>query len=294
MTDPFDTLRIPVPPVDPDPAFAAELRARLERAVLAPEGDTMATAVDAPAHTLSSYLAVDDARRALEFYAEAFAARRRGEPILMADGRVGHAEVVIGDSVLMLADEFPEIGMIGPRARGGPSQSLYLRVSDVDATVRRAVSAGATMERAPADYDYGRNGVVVDPFGHRWMVSSSPAPTPTPPSFSARHGVVAYLTHAVTDSERARAFYGAVLGWTFRPGRVEDGWQIEGTIPPAGLRGGATEPGIEPVYTVDDLDAAVAAVRAHGGQAGEPRQQPYGRVVECTDDQGTRFQLLQP
>ncbi|MDQ3885484.1 MAG: hypothetical protein M3308_00335 [Actinomycetota bacterium] len=58
--------------------------------------------------------------------------------------------------------------------------------------------------------------------------------------------------------------------------------------------GGAKQPGIESVYTVDDLDAALAAVRAHGGQAGEPQQQPYGRMVECVDDQGVSFQLLQP
>ena len=293
MTDPLDALRTPVTPVDPDPRFAAELRGRLERAVLAPpgvktRGDTMTTAVDAPMQTLSSYLAVDDARRALEFYAAAFDARRSGEPIVMDDGRIGHAELIVGDSVLMLADEFPEAGHLGPRARGGPSQSLYLRVSDVDGTVRRAVAAGAELERAPADHDYGRNGVVIDPFGHRWMISASPAATTTP-----QHGDLAYLTHAVAASERARAFYGAVLGWTFSPGRVEDGWQIEGTNPPAGMWGGADQPGIEPVYTVDDLDAGLTAVRTHGGQAGEPQQQPYGRMAECVDDQGIRFQLLE-
>ncbi len=210
----------------------------------------------------------------------------------MADGRIGHAELAMGDSVLMLADEFAEIDLLSPRTRGGPSQSLYLRVPEpdaVDATVRDAVEAGARLERAAADHEYGRNAVVVDPSGHRWMIASSPAAAPT-----ARHGDVAYLTHAVADTGRAQAFYGAVLGWTFLPGRVEDGWHIEGTYPPAGMHGGAGAPGIEPVYQVDDLAAAVAAVRDHGGQAGEPQQQPYGRIAECIDDQGTHFQLLQP
>ncbi|MQA16221.1 MAG: glyoxalase [Pseudonocardiaceae bacterium] len=288
MTDPLDALRAPVTPVDPDPAFAAELRARLERAVLQPQGEAMTTAVDAPAHTLSSYIAVDGARRALEFYVEAFDARRRGEPYVMDDGRIGHAEVAIGDSVLMLADEFPEIDMLSPRTRGGPSQSLYLRVADVDATVQRAVEAGATLERAVADYEYGRNGMVVDPFGHRWMVSASPAPSPRP-----RHGDVGYITHAVANTERARTFYGAVLGWRFTPGRVEDGWQIQGTEPMAGMWGGTERPGVQLLYHVDDLDAALAAVRTHGGHAGGPEQQPYGLSAECTDDQGTRFWLLQ-
>jgi uncharacterized glyoxalase superfamily protein PhnB len=292
MTDPLNTLREPIMPVDPDPVFAAELRSRLERALLAPEGTPMTTTVETSAQTLGCYLAVNDARSALDFYELAFGARRRGEPIVMDDGRIGHAELAIGDSVLMLADEFAEIDLLSPRTRGGPSQSLYLRVSEpdaVDATVRDAVEAGARLERAAADYDYGRNAVVVDPSGHRWMISSSPAATPSP-----KHGDLAYLTHAVTDTGRARTFYSAVLGWTFTPGRVEDGWQIGGTNPPAGMHGGAAQPGIEPVYQVDDLAAALAAVRDHGGQAGEPQQQPYGRIAECIDDQGMHFQLLEP
>ncbi|MGH3984128.1 MAG: VOC family protein [Pseudonocardiaceae bacterium] len=291
MTDPLNTLREPITPVDPDPAFAAELRSRLERALLAPQGATMTTTVETPAQTLGCYLAVNDARSALDFYELAFGARRRGEPIVMDDDRIGHAELAIGDSVLMLADEFAEIGMLSPRTRGGPSQSLYLRVSEpeaVDTTVRDAVEAGGRLERAAADYDYGRNAVVVDPSGHRWMIASAPAATPV-----SRHGDLAYLTHAVADTERARTFYGAVLGWTFTPGRIEDGWHIEGTTPPAGMHGGASQAGIEPVYQVDDLAAALAAVRDHGGQAGAPRQQPYGRIAECIDDQGVHFQLLE-
>ncbi|MDQ3760763.1 MAG: VOC family protein [Actinomycetota bacterium] len=292
MTDPLNALRQPITQVDPDPSFAAELRSRLERALLAPEGASMTSPVETPQHTLGCYLAVNDARSALDFYELAFGAQRRGEPIVMEDGRIGHAELAIGDSVLMLADEFPEIDLLSPRTRGGASQSLYLRVSEpgaVDTTVRDAVEAGARLERAAADYDYGRNAVVVDPSGHRWMISSSPAVTPT-----SRHGDLAYLTYEVADTERARAFYSAVLGWTFVPGRVEDGWHIEGTYPPAGMHGGAVHPAIEPVYQVDDLAAALAAVREHGGQAGEPQQQPYGRIAECIDDQGAHFQLLQP
>ncbi|MGH3780475.1 MAG: VOC family protein [Pseudonocardiaceae bacterium] len=290
-SDPFWALSQPITPVDPDPAFAAELRSRLERALLAPEGTHMTTTFEAPAHTLGSYIAVNDARSALDFYERAFGARRRGEPIVMADGRIGHAELAIGDSVLMLADEFAEIDLLSPRTRGGPSQSLYLRVSApaaVDATVRDAVEAGARLERPAADQSYGRNAVVVDPSGHRWMIASSPAAAPT-----GRHGDLAYLTHAVADSASARAFYGAVLGWTFVPGRVQDGWQIEGTNPPAGLHGGASQGAIEPVYQVDDLAAALVAVRDHGGQAGEPQQQPYGRIAQCVDDQGAHFQLLE-
>lgn len=120
------------------------------------------------------------------------------------------------------------------------------------------------------------------------MIASSPASSP-----ATRHGEVGYLTYAVRDAERAKTFYGAVLGWRFTPGHVEEGWQIEGTVPMSGMSGGAAEPRIQPMFHVDDLDAALAAVRAHGGQAGEPGQQPYGLSAECTDDQGARFWLLQ-
>ncbi|MFB4315289.1 VOC family protein [Actinomadura sp. 21ATH] len=123
-------------------------------------------------HSLAPYLNVDDGRRALDWYARVFGARMRGEPVVMEDGRLGHAELAIGDSVLMLADEYPEMGLLGPKARGGPSQSVYLTVSDVDDVAVRAVDAGAELERPVGEYPFGRMGVIVDPFGHRWMINT--------------------------------------------------------------------------------------------------------------------------
>ncbi len=179
MTDPLDVLREPLPPVDPDPAFANALRARLERAVLELRGDTMSTTSSATdtaelawGPALAPYIAVDDARRALEWYGEVFDAERRGEPYVMPDGRIGHAELGIGDAVLMLADEYPEEGLLGPKARGGPSMSLHVQVPDVDATVQRAVALGAELTRPVTDQPYGRMGVFVDPFGHRWNIAT--------------------------------------------------------------------------------------------------------------------------
>jgi uncharacterized glyoxalase superfamily protein PhnB len=304
MSDPLDALRQPFEPADPDPAFAAGLRARLERVLLAPAGPDPTgaampnTDLDEPATaarlgTVTPYLIVDDGRRALDWYVDVFAARRRGEPIIMPDGRVGHAELALGDSVLMLADEFPELELLAPRARGGSTVSLRVEVPDVDATVERAVAAGAALTRPVADEGYGRSGTVVDPFGHRWMVSAlsagqrpaAPAEPPTP-----AHGDIGYVTLTVPDADRARAFYGAVLGWRFSPGRVEQGWQVEGPAPGAGLWGGQ-EPGAQLCFRVDDLDAAVERVRAEGGEAGEPAAQGYGRLAECVDNQGLRFQL---
>src|SRR5918997_1455685 len=159
LPDPFRPLGEPITPVDPDQAFAAELRSRLERALLAPEGTPMTATVEATQHTLGCYLAVNNARGALDFYEQAFGARRRGEPIVMDDGRVGHAELTIGDSVLMLADEFAEIGLLSPRTRGGASQSLYLRVSEpdaVDATVHDAVEAGGRGGGGGPRHHHGR------------------------------------------------------------------------------------------------------------------------------------------
>jgi uncharacterized glyoxalase superfamily protein PhnB len=280
--DPLDALAVPLdrplPGTEPDAAFAAALRARLERALLDdpdPRGDPVTAA-------LTPYLVVPDARAALAFYAEALGAVPRGEPYVEQDGRIGHAELVVGGAPLMLADEFPELGLLGPLARGGVSTTLHLEVAEVDATVARAVAAGAELERPAADAAYGRTAVVRDPAGHRWMLQS-PAPRPV--------SDIAYVTVVVPDSQVARAFYGAVLGWEFAPGSVEDGWSAEGTTPAVGLWGGQAAAQVQLCYRVGDLDRALEAVRTGGGEAQEPEVKPYGRLAECTDPAGLRFQL---
>jgi PhnB protein len=121
---------------------------------------------------ISAYIVVADAADAIEFYSKVFGAVERmrlAEP----SGRIGHAELVIGDSVLMLADEHPELGVVGPRAIGGSPVSLHLRVDDVDAVSTAAEQAGATIERAPEEQFYGsRSATLIDPFGHRWMIQT--------------------------------------------------------------------------------------------------------------------------
>ena len=122
--------------------------------------------------TVTPYLIVNGAARAIEFYKQAFGATetfRMERP----DGRVGHAEIKIGDSHVMLADEHPEMGARGPRTIGGSPISLVLYVEDVDATVTRAVEAGAKLTRPVANQFYGdRTGGVEDPFGHAWYVAT--------------------------------------------------------------------------------------------------------------------------
>jgi uncharacterized glyoxalase superfamily protein PhnB len=121
--------------------------------------------------TLAPYLRLRNAERAIEFYARAFGAE---ELMRLRDpsGRIGHAELRIGESVVMLADEFPEYGVVGPESLGGTTVSLSLVVDDADATIRRAEAAGATVLRPPKDEFYGeRTGKLRDPFGHEWHIS---------------------------------------------------------------------------------------------------------------------------
>ena len=124
-------------------------------------------------HELYPYLHVDDARSAISFYAAAFGAietTRLDDP----SGRIGHAELRFGDAVLMLADEFPELGIVSPSTLGGTAFSLHLHVDDADTTIEHAVAAGAQLVSEPTDHFYGeRSGVVLDPFGHRWSIGHS-------------------------------------------------------------------------------------------------------------------------
>lgn len=166
MTDPLDALRLPVEPADPDPAFAERLRAELRQAVLNPMGDNMT------ATRLSPYINVADARAAVTWYVEVFGGTQRGEAHVNADGTIGHAEISLGDGVLMLSEPsglWPEVP-VAPPAGPTHSHTLHLMVSDVDVATERAAARGATVERAPADQPYGRGAVIVDPFGHRWIL----------------------------------------------------------------------------------------------------------------------------
>ncbi|HEX8290550.1 MAG TPA: VOC family protein [Pyrinomonadaceae bacterium] len=122
--------------------------------------------------SVNAYLCVDDAARAIEFYKEAFGATERMR-MEMPGGKIGHAEIQIGDTIVMLADEMPEMNFRSPRTLGGPSCHFMLYVEDVDARVERAVKAGATLKKPVKDEFYGdRSGSVEDPFGHLWYIAT--------------------------------------------------------------------------------------------------------------------------
>lgn len=119
------------------------------------------------------YLYLTDARAAMDFYANVLGFERRGDAMVGPDGRIGHAEMTLGDSVLMMADEHPEIGAVSPKAVGGASIGLMVYVEDVDAVHQRALDSGSTELSPPDDQPYGdRLAQFEDPFGYRWMVAS--------------------------------------------------------------------------------------------------------------------------
>ena len=130
-----------------------------ERKPTAPEGY----------NTLMPYLRIRGAAEAIEFYKKAFGTKKR--VLLKMGERVGHAELEIGGSVIMLSDEFPEMAALGPKALKGTTVAMLLYVADVDKAMAKAVAAGAKITRPAADEFYGeRSGQVEDPFGHVWML----------------------------------------------------------------------------------------------------------------------------
>ena len=425
--DPLDVLRTGDLPVAPDPGFAARLRTRLEAAANVFEqqpdrtqGVTMSgtdtalaelaassprpAATSSPRPAAVPYLAVPDARAALTWYQRALGATLVGDPIAMDDGRIGHAELALSGGVLYLADEYPELGLKGPRPQE-VSVSLMLAVPDTDLALERAREHGADVQHEPYEGHGTRNATIVDPFGHRWMLTGPvtgaavpiqhgdvgyvavcipdaqraaafyahvlgwtvdpethlvtntdqligihaapgrhtlsccyavadldgardsiiagggtvgdmrefalgtildatdphgaefavyrPAPDqPRPALNGTGPGELSYLTYQVPDSSTFKAFYSRVLFWNFEPGRVQDGWQVVPTHPMAGVAGGSDAATTVPMWTVEDIDTAVARVRAAGGTVlDEPSTQSYGKSALCADDQGTPFYL---
>jgi len=123
-------------------------------------------------HTLTPFLTVRDAARAIEFYKQAFGAKERGV-MKGPDGTIMHAELQIGDSIIMLADEFPEFGSLSPQSIGGSPMGLHIYIDNVDSAFDRAVKAGAQVEMPVMDQFWGdRYGKLKDPFGHKWSIAT--------------------------------------------------------------------------------------------------------------------------
>jgi predicted enzyme related to lactoylglutathione lyase len=281
--DPLDVLRADIEPAEPSAVFAARLRARLASEVLNPKGTTMSntetTPVTVEEHATSegdvaySSLWVPDLARAEVFYTAALGWQVETN----APGRRRIAGVRL------------PMGMLGDVADG----TLFLchAVDDVHAAVERVRAAGGRADE-PQEEPFGlvadctdnqgmRLAVVQTPWA-RQQVSGQPGP-----------GELLYLTVGVPDTALFRDFYGAVFGWTFTPGRIDDGWGVTGPAPMMGIHGNVERPSVVPMYGVADIASAVVAVRAAGGTATEPELMPYGTTANCTDDQGLPFYLGQ-
>lgn len=124
--------------------------------------------------SLSPYLVCRNAASALEFYQAAFGAEEIFRMTDPADGRIGHAEIRIAGALVMIADEYPDFGAISPDTLGGTAVTLHLATEDADAATARAEAAGALVLRPPTTQSFGeRSAVLLDPFGHRWMLSQT-------------------------------------------------------------------------------------------------------------------------
>lgn len=354
MADPFDVLESPTNPAAPRADFAASLRRRLEGALRPPPPSaTRATRSDmssdrtigAASATTTPYLCVHDAASAIDFYVAAFGAvetMRLPQPA--PDSRLGHAEITVGGSRIMLSDEFPELGVLSARTLGGSPLMLHVTYQgvDIDAVFAQAERAGATVTRPPAEQFYGeRAGQLVDPFGHRWTLAtvveelsddeivrrapggSAEQPTgsdgagaagavggadvapvdlgrraPAPPApASGREGDLGYLTLGVPDLQRAKAFFGTLLGWRFEEDATSEGRSsshVGNVDPPLGVVGGEATPRSTLYFRVGDVREAAARAVDLGGEAGDPTLHPSGWNVACVDDQGLHFDLWQP
>jgi PhnB protein len=123
-------------------------------------------------HNITPYLAVDDATQAIEFYKRAFGATERSR-MPGPDGRIAHAELEIGDSLIMTSDQYPQSSCKTPKEVGGTTAAVFLYVEDVDSVVQDAVDAGATILQPAEDMFWGdRFGQVTDPFGHVWQIAT--------------------------------------------------------------------------------------------------------------------------
>jgi uncharacterized glyoxalase superfamily protein PhnB len=330
--DPMDVLRLPVVPVAPRPAFAGDLRARL--AGWLGGDDDPAPALVAADAAIMPYLSVRGAAAAIRWYAEVLGAVALGDPIVEADGRIGHLELRIGNAKFALADEYPELDIVSPLTRGGPSVSLQVVVADCDATFAAAVAGGATIRREPSDEFYGaRVANFRDPWGHEWFLHQ-PIEQVTREEMAERLDGTDFGFASLDDLDVPGIDLGRRAGTTAAPApeqrraadRVGDlgyftidvpdpdvtaeffaalfGWHVvpgdleEGrhiaTVAPPGGIHGGRPPGATLYFRVGDLEEAAARVRELGGEVLAVTDDASGANASCLDPQGVPFELWRP
>jgi predicted enzyme related to lactoylglutathione lyase len=297
--EPLSILASDIVPITPDPTFATELRARLARTLRLPEGVVAVSATDeitidtelVPRPGALPYLAVRDARAAIEFYGAVFDAELIGDPYLMTDGRIGHCELAMGGGTIYLADESPGLGVFAPEP-GRFTVSLTIAVADTDATVERVQAAGGSVQREPAEGYGGRMATIIDPSGHRWILTGPSRDSVDAALDLIRVGDAGYISWWTPDADQAARFYSSILGWSFDP-ESDHRYLRDGELP-IGINGGHDSSTLYCCYAVEDVDASVSVVRATGGQADEPTDEPFGRAAMCRDPLGLEFAIYRP
>jgi PhnB protein len=321
MTDSFDSLRLPSDPLDPTTAFAQTLRGRIEHALgiipvltKAPSKGTSMTRTAPGHHVVTAYITCRGAADALAFYCDIFGAVEDGQRYVdESDGRLGHAEFTIGDTRIMLSDEYPDYGAVSPEALGGSPVMFTVYVDDVDTVFARAVAAGARGLRPPEDQPYGaRMGALLDPWGHRWSVQTVTDGIerpiegfeliPAAPERSNRAQKLldgptqlGYFAIWTADVERSTSFFSELFGW-----QIVDGGHIANIDPPGGLAGLDRRTASSPnetttlYFQVPDVNAAAARVTELGGKVLFKTTYDSGGNAECLDPTGAPFQLHEP
>jgi uncharacterized protein len=299
MPDPFEALRTAPTPIDPEPAFAARLRARVAR-MLRPEPGELSMTMSDSTQTAEkmrqgdmSYvsLLVPDLERAVRFFGDVLGWQTTpapAGPAVLVQGQslqLGLAELVAS------TDYIRNLGVPVP-ATVRPTAYPSFVVDDIDAAIARVRAAGGFATDAVRQY--GTIASCVDNQGLVFTLNEPAAGAAVrSPSTGARNGDLAYMTFEFPDASQARAFYGSVFDLHFEPGRSPDGWNVPAVAPMSGFIGGAPSPRIVPMFRVDDIAAAVQRVRSAGGTAAEPVHEGYGIRAACTDDQGVVFNLGQ-
>ncbi|MGI9146110.1 MAG: VOC family protein [Chloroflexota bacterium] len=295
--DPLEALRAPITPLSPDPAFAADLRDRLVRAVLAPTPKEPAMSTEVTTRPRNGFrhgdisyitLGLPDLARGRAFYGAVLGWR-------FSAGSSEHGAQV--DDVVPMMGLWDGEQPAGDRVHGAV---LGFRVDDIAATVA-AVRAHGGIVSDPHREPYALAAEGHDDQGIPFYLHEMPgSPVSTPendePWNGEVEGDVSYLTMVVPDLDAAHAFYGGVFGWTFNIGRA-GGAQVSGVAPQIGMttqpEGGPATPGVILCYRVDDIAAAILRVRDAGGQARVVAERPYGLESLCVDDQGTPFYVHQ-
>ncbi len=302
MTDAFSHLTELTIDDSPSDEFAARLRVRLAASATSTitliRTPTIPDRSNTMPQTITPYLCVSDAHAAIEWYRTHF--RAMVINVIEDGSRIGHAELEFGGATFFLADEYPEIGVVSPTTLGvGSATSFVVLVADVDASIERAVTGGAILQRPVSEAHGTRSGWILDPFGHRWNIGTPVADRAAAQALR-RPSEPYYMTLSTADVERGSVFYGAVLDWTFAEVNDNGGRHITNTKFPIGLRPTVnafttTAPGeIEMWFTVRDFDDAVERVRIAGGTVLTITGYDSGREARCEDDQGVLFRLSQP